>query len=375
MQDGFLGGYLAAGMSKTKTVATFGGERIAPVTIYMDGFWDGVQYYNKQHHTDITALGWNEKTQKGRFIGNFTSIGAGQALTTTLIHHGADVIFPVAGGVGLGAAEAVQSADESGKSVAMEWSDTDGCLSAAQYCKYFLTSVTKGIADSVKAVVLAAAHGKFGRAYIGTLANGGVSLAPYHDFAKKVPAALQSEISKIRSEIISAGVADGSHLRASDTDREQVIEVLKAAFVQGRVTKDEFDLRVGLVLRSQTYARLDSLTADIPARAADKTPAAVPVPSRERAIMAASTFTILAWTLALFAGPFAGVPFVLGTGSALVSMFLLGRQIIGSRPSRSGPWSPEHEALNADRATAYRVASAASPQRRRLSRMCPEPGV
>jgi len=44
-----------------------------------------------------------------------------------------------------------------------------------------------------------------------------------------------------------------------------VIDVLKAAFVQGRVTKQKFDLRVGLVLRSQTYAGLDALTADIPA--------------------------------------------------------------------------------------------------------------
>jgi Domain of unknown function (DUF1707)/ABC transporter substrate-binding protein PnrA-like len=302
VQDGFLGGYLAAGMSKTKTVATFGGERIAPVTIYMDGFWDGVQYYNAQHHTDITALGWNEKTQKGRFIGNFTSIGAGQTLTTTLIHHGADIIFPVAGGVGLGAAEAVQSADESGKSAAMEWSDTDGCLSAAQYCKPGLSPYG---ADGATLVI--------------------------HHPAGRYPMAVGPGEDR----------ADGSHLRASDTDREQVIEVLKAAFVQGRVTKDEFDLRVGLVLRSQTYAGLDSLTADIPARVADKTPAAAPVRSRDRAIMAASTFTILAWTLALFAGPFAAVPFVLGTGSALVSMFLLGRQIIGSRPVRSAPRAPE----------------------------------
>ncbi len=53
MQDGFLGGYLAAGMSKTGKVATFGGQKLPTVTIYMDGFWDGVQYYNSQHHTHV----------------------------------------------------------------------------------------------------------------------------------------------------------------------------------------------------------------------------------------------------------------------------------------------------------------------------------
>ena len=44
-QGGFLGGYLAAGMTKTGVVATWGGLNIPPVTIYMDGFWEGVQYY------------------------------------------------------------------------------------------------------------------------------------------------------------------------------------------------------------------------------------------------------------------------------------------------------------------------------------------
>src|SRR3954447_7342272 len=58
-QGAFLGGYLAAGMSKTGTVATFGGLNIPPVTIYMDGFWEGVQYYNQQKGKSVKVLGWN----------------------------------------------------------------------------------------------------------------------------------------------------------------------------------------------------------------------------------------------------------------------------------------------------------------------------
>jgi len=57
VQDAFLGGYLAAGMTKTGKVATYGGAKYPTVTIYMDGFWDGVQYYNKQHHTHVQVLG------------------------------------------------------------------------------------------------------------------------------------------------------------------------------------------------------------------------------------------------------------------------------------------------------------------------------
>jgi basic membrane protein A and related proteins len=207
VQDAFLGGYLAAGMSKTGVVATYGGEQFGTVTIYEDGFQDGVNYYNTQHHAHVKLLGWNEKTQKGTFVGNFTNVGAGQQITNTFINDRADVIFPVAGGVGLGTAKAVQTADAAGKNVSVEWVDTDGCVSAAQYCKYFLTSVTKGITAAVENAVLTAANNKFkGGVYVGTLQNGGAVLSPYHDFQSKVPAALQQEINTLKSEIESGKI-------------------------------------------------------------------------------------------------------------------------------------------------------------------------
>jgi basic membrane protein A len=208
-QDAFMGGYLAAGMSKTGKVATFGGEKLPTVTIYMDGFYDGVQYYNQKHGTHVSVLGWSEKTQNGSFTGDFTNQTNGQNLTQTFITEGADVIFPVAGNVGLGAAKAVQNADAQAGSqkVNMEWVDTDGCISAAQYCKYFITSVTKGIQTAVKNAVTTAAAGSFkGGNYIGTLQNGGVALAPYHDFASKVPSSLQSELNTVKQGIISGSI-------------------------------------------------------------------------------------------------------------------------------------------------------------------------
>jgi basic membrane protein A and related proteins len=209
VQDGFLGGYLAAGMSKTGAVGTFGGQELPTVTIYMDGFWDGVEYYNQQHHASVKVLGWDEQTQKGLFTGNFTDETTGQTDTQTLISEGADVIFPVAGNVGLGAAKAVQDADNAAGSmkVTMEWVDTDGCFSAPQYCKYFISSVTKGIQAAVKNAVLSAAKGTFkGGNYIGDLSNDGVVLSPFHDFASQVPASLQSELNTIKQEIISGQI-------------------------------------------------------------------------------------------------------------------------------------------------------------------------
>ena len=208
VQDGFLGGYLAAGMTKTGKVATFGGMQLPTVTIYMDGFWDGVQYYNKQHNKNVQVLGWSEATQKGSFTGDFTNQTKGQTTTQTFISEGADIIFPVAGNVGLGAAKAVQDADNSGGNVNMLWVDTDGCISAAQYCKYFISSVTKGIQAAVKNAVTTAQSGSFkGGNYIGTLANGGVVLSPFHDFASKVPASLQSELKTVQTGIENGSIA------------------------------------------------------------------------------------------------------------------------------------------------------------------------
>jgi len=88
---------------------------------------------------------------------------------------------------------------------------------------------------------------------------------------------------------IAAGAGGRTHMRASHADREQVIDMLKTAFVQGRLTKDEFDLRVGQVLASRTYADLSALTGDIPAglmRAESpnpaRKPASVPTPNAVR---------------------------------------------------------------------------------------------
>ena len=94
---------------------------------------------------------------------------------------------------------------------------------------------------------------------------------------------------------MAAGTAGRGHLRASNADREQVISLLKPAFVQGRLTKDEFDLRVGQALASRTCAELAALTADIPADLVEGQP---PQPAKEwseKKAAAAVLGTIAAW--------------------------------------------------------------------------------
>ncbi len=64
---------------------------------------------------------------------------------------------------------------------------------------------------------------------------------------------------------ISATTGGRARLRASDSDRDRVLDMLKTAFVQGRLTKDELDARVGQTLTSRTWGDLAALTTDIPA--------------------------------------------------------------------------------------------------------------
>lgn len=203
-QGAFLGGYLAAGMTKTGKVATYGGIKIAPVTIYMDGFWEGVQYYNQKKGTNVQVLGWSEKTQNGTFANSFTDQNKGKQITNNFVQQGADIVFPVAGGTGLGSGAAAQA---SGGKLNLLWVDFDGCENAPQYCQFFISSVVKNIPAIVTKTVQGAAAGNFASgAYVGTLANNGTSLAPFHDWDSKVPAQLKTELDQVKQDIMSGTI-------------------------------------------------------------------------------------------------------------------------------------------------------------------------
>src|SRR4030042_894998 len=76
----FLAGYVAAGVSKTGKIGTFGGIQIPPVTVFMDGFYLGAQAYNEKHGTKVEVLGCNPLTKTGLFTGNFESTDDGRTM-------------------------------------------------------------------------------------------------------------------------------------------------------------------------------------------------------------------------------------------------------------------------------------------------------
>jgi basic membrane protein A len=200
----FLAGYLAAGVSKSGVVGTFGGINIPPVTIFMDGLYYGVQHYNKVKGTNVQLLGWDPATKEGLFTNNFESLDDGRAFAKNLHDEGADIVVPVAGPVGLGsAALAAELGPDTLKIIGV---DVDQYLTDPEHGGIYLTSIEKKMDSTVFQAIKAAVDGTFqGGVIVGTLKSGGVGLAPYHDLASAVPDDLKAEI-----EALKQGIIDGT---------------------------------------------------------------------------------------------------------------------------------------------------------------------
>ncbi|PPF90148.1 BMP family ABC transporter substrate-binding protein [Subtercola sp. Z020] len=203
-QSGYLVGYAAASYSKSGIVATYGGAQIPPVTLYMDGFALGVAKYNADKSADVKLLGWNFDTQQGSFTGNFTDTNAAKVLSQGFIEQGADLILPVGGPIYQGTVAAIR---DSGKGEALLGVDTDMAVSDPTDADLFLTSIARDMPLSISSVIEDDAAGTFDNApFVGTLANKGVAISPFHDFADRVDPALQSEIDALQAQIIDGTV-------------------------------------------------------------------------------------------------------------------------------------------------------------------------
>lgn len=172
----------------------------------------------------------------------------------------------------------------------------------------------------------------------------------------------------------------GGRLRASDADRERVIDTLKAAYVYGLVTKDEFDARVSQTFAARTYGELAVITADVPAGLAAAPPplepcaerATVPVVASvtvgDRAIMATATVAVLALVGSVFASaaglPIAGLLVLAGAGSTVVTVFLFRSQSRSRRAEPSPGQLPPQRGVDAGSMSAgHRAISATSAER------------
>ena len=208
-----LAGYVAAGMSKSGVMGTFGGINIGGgVTDFMDGFVAGANYYNKEAGKDVSVLGWNAVTKEGSFTGDFESLDNAKALTVPMLQEGADVILPVGGPIGGGAYTALQESDAQDYGIGV---DVDWCVSAPQYCDILLTSILKKIDVSVTAAVERAVNKEAPQpVFVSTLANGGVDLGPFNEFESAVPQELKDGVAALKAKIISGEVKVADYFAA-----------------------------------------------------------------------------------------------------------------------------------------------------------------
>jgi basic membrane protein A and related proteins len=207
-QAAFLAGYLAAGMTQSGVVGTFGGINIPPVTIFMDGFVWGVEHYNSKKGTNVRVLGWNPESREGLFTNNFESLDDGRTFAQNLFDEGADIVLPVAGPVGLGSAAL---ADELGtRRLKIIGVDADQFLTDPEKRHVYLTSILKRMDSTVLAAIRQAKEGTFkGGLLVGTLENGGVDMAPLHEFEAAVSDELKRELDAVRRGIIDGSISVG----------------------------------------------------------------------------------------------------------------------------------------------------------------------
>ncbi|MCV2393490.1 BMP family ABC transporter substrate-binding protein [Actinotalea sp. M2MS4P-6] len=210
-QAAFLAGYLSAGYSQTGKVGTFGGQPYPTVTIFMDGFKQGVDYYNSVKGTSVEVVGWDGKD--GSFTGGFEANDEAKSIAAGIIDQGVDVLLPVGGPIYQSARDAIA---DSGKDIAMLGVDADVYNTDPSVASLLLTSIMKNMDVSTYEAIMAAGEGNFDpTAYVGTLANDGVGIAPLHDFESKVDPALMTEVDQLKQDIIDGNVTVTSYLSGS----------------------------------------------------------------------------------------------------------------------------------------------------------------
>lgn len=200
----FLAGYLAAGMTKTGKVGTFGGTDMPAVNAFMDGFARGVQHYNQKHDAKVAVIGWDlADASKGLYCNSYDDQEAGKRQAIILMNQGVDIMMPAAGSAGYGAAA---SAKARGNALIIGV-DSDWYLTAPAYRSVILTSVMKNSSATTVEVIQSALDGSFrGGTLVGNLSNNGVALAPYHQLESSVPDAIIKELDEIRNDLVNGKI-------------------------------------------------------------------------------------------------------------------------------------------------------------------------
>jgi basic membrane protein A len=196
-------GYLAAAWAHMKDpedpqVGYVAGMRIPPVESFVVAYEAGVNYYNQQKGADVLT--------KGVYVGDFDAPEEGMRQGFLLIDQGVDVIFNVGGRTGHGALAAAKERGKWGIGV-----DVDQYYTLSNERDILLTSCVKRLDKAIYSVVEAMTREEFrgGGVYVGTLANGGVGMAPFHNYEELIPNNIKQELEGIQERIIHGTIDTG----------------------------------------------------------------------------------------------------------------------------------------------------------------------
>ncbi len=202
-QSGFLAGYLAAGQTKTGTVATFGGMDIPAVTHYMHGFALGVEVFNKNTGAGVKVLGWDSQTLQGTITGDFSSKDKGYEVAKQFVQQGADIIFPVAG---LENSGVMQLCNEAGICQVIAC-DMDATQLYPEYADIILATAVKNFNVFVVNATDMLVNNKFAiGTWTGNLRNNGVDLVINPKYSSQVSEELLNQIEGIKKSLISGEI-------------------------------------------------------------------------------------------------------------------------------------------------------------------------
>lgn len=202
----FAAGYLAAGVSQSGIVGTYGGLNIPTVSIFLDGLARGVAHYNEVKGTDVQVIGWDIEAQDGSFTGVFDPADPVVLSTCqSILDEGADIMLPVGGAINLPCGTEIQ---QRGLDAALIGVDQDAFLAApAEYQDLWLTTIEKGIAIQVTRSLQDHAEGNWTPGgVVGNLANDGVGLSEFHSWADRVPAELAAEVDQVLADVESGTI-------------------------------------------------------------------------------------------------------------------------------------------------------------------------
>jgi basic membrane protein A len=201
----FAAGYLAAGVSQTGVLCTYGGANFPTVSIFMDGFTRGAMHYNEVKGASVAVLGWDTDAADGTFTGSFTDMALARSTAESQFQENCDVIIPVGGAINLPAGDAI---NDLGLDAALVGVDADAFFAMdAQYQPLWLTTVEKAIAPFITLSVQEHLEGTWtAGSFLGDLSNDGVGLSDYHDWDDRVSDELRAEVDQILEDIKSGEI-------------------------------------------------------------------------------------------------------------------------------------------------------------------------